>query len=119
VKVLVCGGRDYDNRSAVYSALRRLHEGHLLIASTASSVIHGDARGADSMAGRWARDNGVQEISCPANWEYWGNRAGPMRNAAMLMLRPDIVLAFPGGRGTADMVRRAKDAGIEVIEVTQ
>jgi ABC-type sugar transport system substrate-binding protein len=32
--------------------------------------------------------------------------------------KPDIVVAFPGGTGTADMVRRARKAGVVVIEVT-
>jgi hypothetical protein len=36
----------------------------------------------------------------------------------MLEYGPDLVVAFPGGRGTADMVRRAKAAGCEVLEVT-
>ena len=46
--------------------------------------------------------------------------AGPERNARMLAEgRPDLVVAFPGGTGTADMVRRAKAAGVRVVEVVE
>jgi len=53
-----------------------------------------------------------------ANWAGLGRKAGPIRNQEMLdQGRPNMVVAFPGGRGTADMVRRARGAGVEVIEV--
>ena len=55
----------------------------------------------------------------PANWEEFGKRAGLIRNARMLTEgKPERVLAFPGGRGTADMVSRAREAGVEVCEVS-
>ena len=44
--------------------------------------------------------------------------AGHIRNQVMLDKgKPDVVVAFPGGRGTADMVRRAEGAGIEVRRI--
>jgi len=53
-----------------------------------------------------------------AKWSKHGRAAGPIRNQEMIdECKPDLVVAFPGGRGTADMVRRAKAAGIRVIEV--
>lgn len=46
--------------------------------------------------------------------------AGPKRNQRMLDKgKPDLVLAFPGGDGTADMVRKAKSAGVPIIEVAE
>ncbi len=54
-----------------------------------------------------------------ADWHEHGRAAGPIRNARMIAEgRPDLVIAFPGGRGTADMVSRARKAGIEVREVS-
>jgi hypothetical protein len=54
----------------------------------------------------------------PADWAKHGRAASPIRNQQMLDEgRPNLVVAFPGGRGTADMVRRARSAGVEVIEV--
>lgn len=82
-----------------------------------SVVIQGGARGADALAAKWADHNGVPLVTYPPLWSR-GRKAGPERNAFMLMdSRPDLVIAFPGGRGTADMVSRAKAAGIEVIEI--
>jgi hypothetical protein len=79
------------------------------------AIIHGGARGADSMAGEFANETGIEEIVFPADWKMYGRRAGPIRNQQMLDEgKPDLVVAFPGGRGTADMVGRARTAGIEV-----
>ena len=48
------------------------------------------------------------------DWKKYGKKAGPLRNQQMLEEgKPDLVVAFPGGNGTADMVRRAKKANIE------
>lgn len=55
----------------------------------------------------------------PAKWKMYGRSAGAIRNAVMLSeFQPDIVVAFPGGRGTAHMVRIARAAGIDVIEIS-
>lgn len=86
---------------------------------TISHVIHGDARGADKMAQAWAIYHGIQPVACAAIWgagDTYDSRAGLRRNAAMLQLRPDVVIAFPGGRGTAHMCRIAEVAGIPVIQ---
>ena len=110
MRVLVCGGRDYDNTERVCDVLAGLRP---------SLVIHGAARGADSLAGLWARMSGVDVAEFPANWDKHGKAAGHIRNAQMLTEgKPDVVVAFPGGRGTEDMKRRARAAGVEVREVS-
>lgn len=109
LRVLVCGGRDFSDRRAVFSALDALREKHGDL-----FIIHGAARGADSLAGEWALERGQHGVACPANWTRDGRAAGPLRNARMLTHSPNLVLAFPGGRGTADMVSRAVRAGIPV-----
>jgi hypothetical protein len=84
---------------------------------TIDAVIDGDARGADRMAGEWACRRGIENIKFRAEWEKLGRKAGPIRNQSMLDEgRPDVVVAFPGGRGTADMMMRARSAGVEVIK---
>lgn len=110
-RVLVCGGRDYRNRENVYSTLRSLYE-----SSPFDVVIHGAASGVDTFADEWAVAKGLGVISCPADWKKHGRAAGPIRNQSMLDVHtPHLVVAFPGGRGTADMVRRAKAAGVTVL----
>lgn len=111
MKVLVCGGRAYDDREAVY---RVLSEQHRVVSFT--HLIHGDSRGVDHFADQWAIENGVQSVRCAANWDAMGRAAGPLRNQRMLDLEPHLVIAFPGGRGTADMIKRALEASIQVYE---
>lgn len=112
-RVLICGGRDLVNRVAFGHAMSIFIQCH----GRPRMVIHGAAGGADTMAGEWAREEGIQVVAVPANWKGEGKSAGPKRNQLMLdLLEPDIVVAFPGGTGTADMVRRAKEAGIFIFE---
>ena len=72
-------------------------------------VIHGGARGADDLARQWGEISvGIEGVEFRADWTAHGKAAGMIRNQRMLDEgRPDLVVAFPGGRGTADMVRRA------------
>jgi hypothetical protein len=112
MRILVCGGRDFSDGAALWRMLDVMHANNPVTA-----IIHGAARGADRTAGNWARKNGVEEIACPADWTAYGRAAGPIRNAAMLAdHKPDVVLAFPGGAGTADMVRQARRAGVRVVK---
>jgi len=70
------------------------------------------------LAQEWAEARGVPCEVYLANWAELGRKAGPIRNQQMLDEgRPTLVVAFPGGRGTADMIRRARSAGVEVIEI--
>lgn len=114
LNVLVCGGRDYNNGKFILEQLSRLHAERSF-----NLVIHGAARGADEWAEHWAEVNGVQPVACKALWNKHGKRAGPLRNMAMLKLQPHLVIAFPGGPGTAHMVRIAREAGIPVIELIE
>lgn len=110
MKLLVCGGRDYTDRAALYKALDHLHARR-----TIELVIHGAARGADSLAAEWAGARGIQSKAFPALWHAYGKAAGWIRNQHMLDAgQPDGVVAFPGGRGTADMINRAHTAGVPV-----
>lgn len=112
MKVLVCGGRDYDDKRALTRELTKIH-----MKQKITMIIHGGARGADQMAGGIARASGIQEVICPANWKKHGKAAGHLRNAAMLNLHPDLVVACPGGRGTENMIERTQAAGVEVVFV--
>lgn len=113
MKVIVCGGRSFDDYERLERELDALHARHRF-----SIVIHGGARGADSFAEQWAKSRHVDIEKVPALWRVHGNRkAGPIRNAEMLKRAPELVIAFPGGNGTADMVRKACAAGVPVVEI--
>lgn len=114
LRVLVCGGRDFSDVELLDGTLDAIDSSRGPI----KTIIHGNAPGADYWARTWAVEQGRLEAPFRADWHAHGKAAGPLRNQRMLDEgRPDLVVAFPGGRGTADMVRRAKAAGLEVIEV--
>lgn len=113
MKVLVCGSRKYANRWHVYEVLDAAHA-----ANPISLIIHGGATGADALAHSWAVEHDIRWNRYRANWKEYGNPAGPMRNQMMLdQAKPDLVVAFPGGTGTADMVRKARAANVPVFTV--
>ena len=112
MRVLVCGGRDFSNTPLLYNVLDNLYKTEIV-----DCIIEGDARGADRIAGYWAKKNRVDLLLFPANWNL-GKSAGFIRNKQMLEEgKPDLVIAFPGGKGTANMVKLAKEAGIPVKEI--
>jgi predicted polyphosphate/ATP-dependent NAD kinase len=122
MRVLVCGGRDYSRIDAFnwLEANLRDEAAHALSCFnvTVSMIIHGGARGADEGSAQWAKSEDVKAIEFLADWKKHGRAAGPIRNQRMIDEgKPDLVIAFPGGRGTADMVSRARVAGIPIIEV--
>lgn len=110
IRLLVCGGRNYADKATVYRALDRVHAKRGV-----ALVIHGAATGADTLAGEWAADRGIPVAEFPADWAAHGDSAGPIRNARMLAEeKPDAVVAFAGGTGTAHMVRIARASGVPV-----
>lgn len=112
VVILVTGGRSFSDYNSICVTLNHVTEG---IPKDRIIIVHGNADGADRLADRWCLDNGIHVARCPALWKTYPVSAGPKRNKAMLFLRPNKVVAFPGGRGTAHMVKLAMEAGIEVL----
>lgn len=113
-RVLVCGGRAKSDPVAIEAVLHRLlrEHGHLL------EIIHGGCEGIDADAHEWAQWNDVHVRVYKADWANFGKAAGPIRNQRMLDEgRPDLVLAYPGGAGTRDMVRKAEAAGVRVVGI--
>lgn len=114
MKVLVCGGRDYRSYGRVCEALNTIHNGH----SPITRIVHGGAKGADTLAGMWAAYHGIHTMVYPANWGRDGKAAGLIRNQRMLDEEDiDLVVAFPGGRGTAHMVNIARKGFYNVVEI--
>lgn len=145
-RILVCGGRDYGRviPGKTFEYPRRIGEkkrgcevlGKLLVEHGAFVLIHGDAEGADKMAADWAAGQRgfPRPLAFPALWydldvpgavikrnrrgQLYNVIAGPQRNQRMLDEgKPDLIVAFPGGTGTKDMVDRGRRAGIPIQEV--
>lgn len=112
MRLIICGGRDYSNREAVFAVLHYLAETYGWL-----TVIEGGARGADRLAQEWAKLHYHGLVTIHAEWTAYGNAAGPIRNEKMIVSgKPDGVVAFPGGAGTADMKERAEQHGLSVWE---
>ena len=110
--ILVTGGRNYYDKEVIHATLKELDRQHGI-----TTLIHGGASGADTIAGAWAKEQGITVWVYPADWAKYGKAAGPMRNRDMLTRgKPDLVVAFEGGRGTANMIKQAREAGILVLE---
>ena len=113
MKVLVCGGREYDDLRQMFDVMTAFVAEHGMI----TEVIHGNAKGADFLARAWAIYCGVKHTPFDADWNGLGKAAGSIRNQAMLDDNPTAVIAFPGGRGTADMVGKARMKRTFVVEI--
>lgn len=117
MRICVTGGRDFADREMLYRALDALHPDEL---------AHGAAKGADTLAEEWAVERGVEGPTFPADWTLHqgcrcrpGTRfcafAGHRRNRQMLTrFKPDLLVAFPGGKGTIGCCRIALELGIPV-----
>ncbi len=116
--LIISGDRKWIKIAPIFRELKKLKKEYdVLIA------IHGAAPGADSL-GALVADNLMIPIDpVPAEWEKFGPGAGPIRNGRMLnkllKFKADkkLVLAFhpdlTKSKGTKDMVKRARDAGVE------
>lgn len=111
MKVLICGSRDWTDHHPVHARVNELPDDAI--------VIEGEARGADLMARAAAERRGLFVARVPCNnvhWSKYGKSAGHKRNAAMLALGPDLVIAFQanGSAGTQGTIDRARELGIPV-----
>lgn len=113
MRVIVCGGRDQVDYEFVRNVLDHLHKEFNF-----THIIEGEARGTDKMPRRWAEERGIPFTPVQAEWNKYGYGAGPIRNRLMVEQgKPDMVIAFPGGKGTANMIKTAGRFNIKVLEV--
>jgi hypothetical protein len=125
MKILITGDRNWDinpqlHKERIRYILEKVTSG---IDKNEVTVIHGGARGVDSLAGEAARELGLKVEVHPADWELYGKAAGPIRNRKMLDQNPDLVLAFHNNlaesRGTKDCVKEAERRGFPVVVFTE
>lgn len=129
MRILVTGGRAYADQTRLDEALDSIHA-----ARPITSLMHGGASGADRLAGDWAKRRSIPTDRQSAQWDnldapgavirrspktgkFYNKAAGLQRNLTMLDSRPDLVVAFPGGTGTAHCVANALRRGIAVMSV--
>lgn len=125
MKILVCGGRDFVDKEKIFGVLNELANKHSKFYNPFDNwlpedimIISGAAKGADSLAVDWAVVNFATFKEYPADWDRFGKRAGYLRNQEMLEKEnPDLVVAFPGGKGTAMMVSLSYRHGCKVLDL--
>jgi YspA, cpYpsA-related SLOG family len=115
---LICGDRNFDDWAKfIYETTKHLDHDDL--------IISGGARGADTLAERYAEVFDLSFKLFPANWDKYGRAAGPIRNREMLKelltYKNQGVIAFlaEGSKGTANMIKQARDAGVENIIIVR
>ena len=116
MRLLCCGGRDFNDIEFAATILNRIH-----LYQQVTTLIAGGARGADTISEAWADEMGIEKEIYPVtseDWRKYGKRAGILRNEQMLKEgKPDGVMAFPGGKGTANMVKISEGVSSRQIEV--
>jgi len=107
MRTIIAGGRDYILTEEDFLWLDSLKPG-------ISEVVCGGARGADTGGFNWGWSRGIPVKSFPADWNAHGKAAGFIRNRQMAQYAERVVL-FPGGRGTAHMLKEAQAAKLIII----
>lgn len=108
-RACVTGGRDFKDQSFVWQTLDTFRLFHDII-----ELGFGCARGVDRMAWKWAKQRNLPWKRYVADWDGLDNAAGPKRNGVMLRdFQPDILLVFPGGTGTTNCAKQARELEIK------
>lgn len=115
LRIAVTGGRNHENSQLVFDVLYNVKHSIETVGAKIFLIV-GGARGADEQAEAWGVYNNVAMKVFHADWDRYGNSAGPARNRQMLMSGIDRLCAFPGGRGTSDMMKICKNTGVWVVE---
>ena len=106
MKILVTGGRAFEDYDGLSEALDQYK---------IDIIVHGGAKGADSLAERYCQENGIKSVVYEAEWDVHGRAAGPIRNQKMLESeRPDLIIACPGGAGTHNCISGAMRLGLPI-----
>lgn len=115
MRILICGDREWNDFKTIDDFLATL--------SPDTEIIEGDCRGADKISGYLAIKRGMKVYKESANWNKYGNEAGPIRNKLMIdKYHPDLVVAFHNNiersKGTKNMLKQAKEHGIQTKLIT-
>ena len=103
MKTIIEGSRTITDYAVVEQAIK---ESEFKI----TTVISGMARGVDTLGERWAHENNIDIILCPANWKKYGKKAGYIRNAEMADIAEALIVIIENNsRGSSHMLTIAQD----------
>lgn len=107
--IMISGGRRYFDTGVINRTMNQL-----LKEFGSFTVLTGGASGADNLVAHWADEHNIQKITIKAEWDLYKHAAGPIRNKKMIEMKPNLVILFPGGKGTLSAGNLAREAGIPV-----
>jgi hypothetical protein len=109
LKIVVAGGRDFNDKDIIFSCLDK-------IVKKDDIIISGHASGVDSWGECYADVHGLQLEIYPAQWGVYGKSAGPIRNEQMAKIADKVILFWNGkSRGTYNMLQMAKKYQCEIV----
>lgn len=112
MRIMVTGGREFNNYAIAKSALEKY-------LSQTDTLVHGGCRGCDLLCAKVASEIGAKVEEHKADWNKYGRAAGPIRNREMLESGIDLVIAFPGGKGTNNAIKTAQAFGTPIVKIDQ
>ena len=118
-RIIIAGSREFNDYEKMLKTLDELGV-HLMNTIDPIEIISGHANGADKLGERFAKAYGYPLVVFPAEWDKYGKAAGPIRNEQMAKYAAEadrgILIAFPidESRGTRNMIKLAKQYGLEV-----
>jgi len=119
-RILVCGGREYNDYRTLSKVLHALNPIEIIQGGQKKQIAQNVYVGADYHALQFAIENGISNQTFKANWDLYGKMAGPIRNKEMLeQSNPDFTVAFLGGNGTLDMINQTLKSGRSVLKVNE
>ena len=109
MKVIIAGGRDFNQYSEMVTRCK-----HYFKNTDNVEIVSGNAKGADFLGERFAKENEYSLKLFPADWNKHGKPAGILRNIDMADYA-DALIAFWDGksRGTKHMIDIAEQQGLE------
>lgn len=113
--VIIAGGRDFEDYEFMCEKLNNLFYNSTSFKMRDIKIISGMAKGADTLAIRYADEHKLTKILFPANWKLYPRTAGFLRNEDMLCIATHLIAFWDGkSSGTKHMIDIAQEKGIPV-----
>lgn len=113
MKTIIAGSRDFDDYNMLCDIVDIFHRKYKI-----TQVVSGKAKGVDTFGEYWAKSKMIPIEQFPADWDKHGKAAGPIRNSYMADYAEALIaICLKESRGTLDMIRKAKEKGLVVMEV--
>jgi hypothetical protein len=114
MKLAVVGSRDIVDEELIFNSINSV----IKDVGGDVTIISGGARGVDSIAVKWAKDNNVPFIEFRADWNKFGKAAGMIRNKDIIR-ECDTVLAIWDGKskGTENSIKLGYSLNKNVVVI--